>query len=160
MDIQENQAAVIAAIKNFFEVDDWKYELNEEKGFFQTGVRLKSKVGSVKLYIIVNKTGFSITSELSMRADESCRQNVAEFLTRANYGLRCGNFEMDMDSGAVHYKVFSPTIDGAPSVDAMKYLVYIGLNTVERYGDELLAVFFGMKTPKDAITAAEQKQNN
>jgi hypothetical protein len=38
------------------------------------------------------------------RAPEAARLRVAEFITRANYGLRIGNFELDFGDGEVRYK--------------------------------------------------------
>jgi hypothetical protein len=37
---------------------------------------------------------------------------MAEYLTRANYGLILGNFAMDMADGEVHYKVSVDFEDG------------------------------------------------
>lgn len=39
-----------------------------------------------------------------MNVPEDRRLALAEFLTRANYGLFIGNFEMDWQDGEVRYK--------------------------------------------------------
>src|SRR3954467_14939357 len=41
---------------------------------------------------------------MPVRAPAQMRLAVAEYITRANYGLRIGNFEMDFDDGEVRYK--------------------------------------------------------
>ena len=44
---------------------------------------------------------YSIAPE---RVPEERRLDVSEFLTKANYGLADGNFELDFDDGEVRYK--------------------------------------------------------
>lgn len=38
------------------------------------------------------------------KVPEDARMAVAEFITRANYGMRIGNFELDLRDGEVRYK--------------------------------------------------------
>ena len=58
---------------------------------------------------------------LPMKVEEDKRAAVAEYLTRANYGLHVGNFEMDMTDGEVRYKTTGVadenTMPGHPSSD-------------------------------------------
>lgn len=81
---------------------------------------------------------------------------MAEYLTRANYGLRDGNFELDFSDGEIRYKVFHSSIDGVPSKELIKNAVYIGLWMLERYGNGLLSVMFGIQTPAEAIEESEK----
>ena len=38
------------------------------------------------------------------RSPEGRREDVAQFLTRTNYGLAAGNFELDFEDGEIRYK--------------------------------------------------------
>ncbi len=74
---------------------------------------------------------------------EHRRPAVALFLTRANYGLPIGNFEMDLDSGEVRYKT-SVDVEGDELSDALiDHLLMANVVTTGRYLDGLRAVIGG-----------------
>ena len=79
----------------------------DDRQLIRTGVNLKCKLQSVKMYITFNDNGFTVIAVPAMKADENSKVNVMEYITRANYGLRNGNFEMDVNDGEVRYKVYS-----------------------------------------------------
>jgi hypothetical protein len=47
---------------------------------------------------------FTFYSEAPFIASSERRVAVAEYITRANYGLQVGNFELDYDTGVIRYK--------------------------------------------------------
>lgn len=156
MDKQEVMKNTVRVIEGFFADEDWTYEYEEEKMVFRTGVNLDNKLKSTRIFIRVAEQGVSVLSTINMKADKECLQQVAEYLTRANYGLRDGNFELDFSDGEIRYKVFHSSIDGVPSKELIKNAVYIGLWMLERYGNGLLSVMFGMQTPAEAIEESEK----
>lgn len=80
---------------------------------------------------------------------------MAEYLTRANYGLVLGNFEMDFRDGEVRYKT-SIDVEGAEIVPGLiRNLVYANVITMDRYLPGLLSVIYGNLTPHEAITQVE-----
>jgi hypothetical protein len=62
---------------------------------------------------------------------------------------------MNLDNNSIEYTVFVPCED-EPTMAAINTALRTGLSMLERYGDELLAVMFGMKNAKDAVEAAER----
>ncbi len=94
---------------------------------------------------------------LPMKINEDKRAEISEFLTRANYGLHVGNFEMDMEDGEVRYKTTGVTDeDTMPSLDVIRRLTYIGFSMFDRYVPSLLAIAYGEKTALEAIEEAEK----
>ncbi|MBC7340390.1 MAG: YbjN domain-containing protein [Firmicutes bacterium] len=86
---------------------------------------------------------------------EGKRLAVAEYLTRANYGLVIGNFEMDFRDGEVRYKT-SIDVEGAEIAPALvRNLVYANVITMDRYLPGLLGVIYGNLTPEQAIAQVE-----
>ena len=80
---------------------------------------------------------------------------MAEFLTRANFGLAVGNFEMDWESGAIRCKT-SLDIEGTELNEALvEGLVNANLITTERYMPGLRAVAENGAVPADAINEIE-----
>jgi Zn ribbon nucleic-acid-binding protein len=57
------------------------------------------------------------------RAPEERRREVAEFLTRTNYGLAAGNFELDFDDGEIRYKSVLQTQGDGVDAPTLKRLV-------------------------------------
>jgi len=83
------------------------------------------------------------------------RGAAMEFLTRANFGLRLGHFEFDLDDGEVRYKT-SIDVEGDRLTPVLvKRLVRPNLMTMDRYLPGLLRVVFGATTPAQEIAAIE-----
>jgi len=81
---------------------------------------------------------------------------VALYLTRANYGLVIGNFELDLDDGEVRLKA-SIDVEGATLTEALvDHLVIAGAVTTDRYIPGLQAVIDGVSA-RDAIAAVDRE---
>lgn len=146
---------IAKAIKNFLDTDDWHYTFDENDGIFKMGVNLKCKLGSTDMRVKVGADYFTTYAAVKMNADASCRTEVAEFITRANYGLRNGNFEMDFRDGELRYKSFNNCDGLIPSRAVIADGIMIPALMIDRYGDGLVAVMFGLQTPEDAVAASE-----
>lgn len=148
---------IARAIELYFDDQDWKYEPINDRGVIRTGTAIDGKLKNVRIYINVNDDGFTINSVLNVSADEDTMADVAEFITRANYGLRHGNFEMDYSDGEIRYKTSCYCGDDvAPSDDVIQFLLFTNIMMVQRYGNALLSVLFGMNNPEDAVKEAEE----
>ena len=79
------------------------------------------------------------------------------FLTRANYGLHVGNFEMDMTDGEVRYKTTGVADENTmPGLDVIRRLTYVGFSMFDHYVPSLLSILYGGKTAEEAIAEAEK----
>lgn len=148
---------LVAKMENFFVENDWKsYEYNEGYSTFEAGVTLKCKLKSTRMYVSCRDNGLSFRFAVNIGTDDSCETQAMEFVTRANNGLTFGGFQMDLERKTIEYVTFIPC-DDVPSNGMIDYAIFIGISMWNRYGDELLAVIFGMKNAKDAIEEAERK---
>ncbi len=86
---------------------------------------------------------------------ERARMAVAEFLTRANYGLQIGNFEIDLRDGEVRFKTGYIFEEVGVTPRAVHNHLYAALNGMERYLLGYLAVASGAKNPTQAIRDIE-----
>ena len=144
-------------VENFFINDDWRYKFDQEKGVFTVGVNLKCKLKECKIYVEIGEEFIRAVATINVSADEENLAAVAEYITRANYGLNHGNFELDFRDGEVRYKLSVNCKGGAvPTAEVVKDTVIIPALMLDRYGDGLLAVLFGFATPADAIKKAEE----
>ncbi|MBN1660896.1 MAG: YbjN domain-containing protein [Anaerolineae bacterium] len=88
-------------------------------------------------------------------APEPLHAAVAEFVTRANYGLRIGNFEMDYRDGELRYKSTLDFEDNVLTPSLIRNAIYPAVQTMDRYLPGLMAVIYGGKAPADAIAEIE-----
>jgi hypothetical protein len=85
---------------------------------------------------------------------EARRTEAALYLTRANFGLAIGNFELDVDDGEVRYKT-SIDVEDAQILEALiDHLFLANVVTVDRYLNGLRAVIEGAAADV-AVAAAE-----
>jgi hypothetical protein len=91
----------------------------------------------------------------SVRTPEEARHGVAEFITRANYGLRIGNFELDFSDGEVRFKTSLDFQGEQLTFGLLKGLLYPAVQTLDIYLPGVLAVAHGDKTPLEAILLIE-----
>lgn len=79
---------------------------------------------------------------------------VMEFVTRANFGMVLGNFELDLADGEVRYKTSIDVTGGVDPV-ALRLTFWQAQQTLGRYLAGLRAVCEGAATPQAAIKAIE-----
>ena len=149
---------LIDAVKTFFEEDDWHYTFHDDGNCFTGGINLGDdcKINSVRFFVGVCNDHITCYHICNINAQKSNSSAVGEFLHRANYGLKRGNFEMDYNDGEIRYKYTISLSDVQnDSFDSMRSLMLLGANMFQTYGDGLLAVAFGFKTPQEAIKECE-----
>ena len=83
------------------------------------------------------------------------RLAVAEFLTRANYGLALGNFELDMEDGEINFKTILQAPLTVLSTTLLRPYLLVGVETINHYLPGLKRVLSGQETPAAAIKALE-----
>jgi len=84
------------------------------------------------------------------------RPVAAEYLTRANYNMRVGNFEMDYTDGQVCFRTSMFLCGAGPKVELIRRMAFANFSAMDQYLPGLLAVTYGKATPKAAIKKAEQ----
>jgi hypothetical protein len=88
---------------------------------------------------------------------EAKRPAMAEFLTRANYGLVLGNFEMDYADGEVRFKTSIDVEGSVLSAELVKPVIYANVLTMDRYLPGVLAVIQTDTPPSEALAAVLDK---
>lgn len=80
---------------------------------------------------------------------------MAEYITRANFGLKMGNFELDYRDGEIRYQSCLPCREGIPSLKDIEYAVDVTFLMMNRYGDGLAKNIMGFGDPARDVEAAE-----
>jgi hypothetical protein len=90
-------------------------------------------------------------SVLSEKIPEEKRLVIAEYLTRANFGLDIGNFEMDFSDGEVRYKTSIDVTHDRLTHGLIDPLVKASLVAMDDYLPGIKSVIAGEATPHEAI---------
>ena len=90
------------------------------------------------------------------REDSEMMAQMAEFICRANYGLKNGCFEMDWKDGEIRFKSYVDCKDLLPSTTVVKNSVHCTAAMVKRYAPGIVDIIFGGAKAKDAITKCER----
>ena len=132
------------------------FEVQGDTGIFSLRMKLRCRLQSVSMMIIVREDNFSTLTTLPLTADENCRLAVSEYLTRANYNMRSGNFEMSMEDGTIRFKTYHHAGDAPLDGKAARLAVLIPFLMIDRFGDGLIDVLFGLKSPREAFESVGQ----
>jgi hypothetical protein len=82
-------------------------------------------------------------------------RSTMEFITRANFDLVMGNFEMDIDGGVVRYKASLDFSGMDLSALLVRNLMLSAIYCIETYSSALQAVMNGSKNAEEAVDQAE-----
>lgn len=149
---------IAQAIDRFLTEDDWKYYFNAEKGVFRFGASIEGKMKKVQYTIGVNSDSYVVYASYPLGGDpedKDLMDRLCEFITRANYGMKRGCFEMDWDDGEIRFKVFVDCDGSLPSREIIKNSVVCPGMVCNRYADGIIDVIFRDAGAEEAVAKCE-----
>lgn len=144
-----------ATLGQFLKDDGWYPQQLDEKTIYR--VFFAGDNGELRCYaqIRVDLEQFVFYVIAPIKSPEDMRDAVGEYINRANYGLRIGNFEIDYNDGEVRYKS-SLDFENTDLTSALiKNAIYPAVHTMDHYLPGMLGVMYGNKTPTEAIEEIE-----
>ena len=148
-------AGIFSRLIDFMEEEDWKYEILEGETVLR--FNFKGRSGRLLCYADVeeSKDWLIFYSYLPVNVPADKMQAMAELLSRANRGMRIGNFELDFEDGEIRYKT-SIDIEGGELTSKMIHnLLQANLSTMDRYFPGIMELIYSEKTPKELIQKIE-----
>ncbi|MGD8626060.1 MAG: YbjN domain-containing protein [Anaerolineae bacterium] len=154
---QENVNGILAfsTLGDFLEEDGWHPQRVEDRTIYRMGFSGDNGTTTCFAQIRIDLEQFLFYVLAPMKVAEGARLAVAEYLTRANYGLRIGNFEIDFSDGEVRYKSSLDFEGTTLTPQLIKMAIYPAVQTMDRYLAGLMAVAYGGKAPAEAIEEVE-----
>lgn len=149
---------VFNAIRRFLDKKHLYYHASEILGLIQLDLPTDSMIRCVDLRINVNKDSYTVRALSSVSADPKDAKSMArlaEYLTRVNYRLRNGNFEMDYRDGELAFKCYVDCHGGVPVEEAIDDSVFCPPAMFHQYGNGILQVM-GVD-PAQALEACEAR---
>lgn len=149
---------IVSEIRGFLLDDDWNFDFDDEKGVFKFGVNIDGKMKHVNYFVSVHDDSYTVYAMSPVSADSDdplSMAEVAKFVCGANYGLRNGNFELDMRDGEIRYKVYVDCDNLLPSREVVRSSIIVPAMMFERYAPGILDVIFKGTSAADAIAKCE-----
>lgn len=150
-----HQEALFNIVKQYLDSQGWNYTSDINRYRFDFSMGIGGKLNSCRMIIAAEDNGIVFLAFSPLNADEASRASVAEYLTRANYGLKSGNFEMDYSDGEIHYKNYLRCSETIPSLSEVEFTTDICFLMFKKYGDGLAKNLFGFGDPARDYDAAE-----
>lgn len=132
--------------------DDWPLEALSDDLLF---CNLQGENGRWRFYVQGEPDGERVAfySALDASVPGSRRSEVAELITRTNYSLWIGNFELDLSDGDVRFRT---SIDATESLESLtpkvvEHLAYANVATFDAFYPALMAVTHGGRSAEDAL---------
>lgn len=150
---------LVNIVKQFLVDDDWHFSFDENTGVFDFGLRVKSKIQKINYIVDVHEDEIVVYGMCPIGADHTdanMMAQMAEFLCRANYGLKNGCFELDFRDGEIRYKSFIDCEDMMPSTEVIKNSIHCTAAMFKRYAPGIVDIIFASCTAREAIAKCEK----
>ena len=147
--------AIYDTAVQFFKDEEWVFVEIEGKPALSLNYAGKSGTWSCFAKAEEEKEMMLFYSYCPVKVPENKRPLVGDFLTRANYGLLVGNFEMDYNDGEVRFKTSIDVEGDSLSFELMKRLAYNNVGVMDRYLPGIMQVTYGGASPQEAIAQVE-----
>jgi hypothetical protein len=151
-----NGLRAYATLGTFLESDGWHPQALDDNHVYRLYFAGQNGEQACFAQVRVELEQFLFYCVMPVRVPENMRAAIAEYLTRANYGLRIGNFEMDFSDGEVRYKSSLDFEGESLTPNLIRNTIYPAVQTMDRYIPGMLAVIYGGKSPEEAIAEVEQ----
>lgn len=148
---------IFQAIVNFFTQDDWSFTRVQGELGLRLGFAGDHGTWNCYAQAKEEQEQFTFYSICPILAPESTRAAVAEFITRANYGLIVGNFEMDFADGEIRYKTSIDVTSDELTSNMIQRLVYANVTMMDEYLPGIIAVIEKDVSPGEAIALIEEQ---
>lgn len=131
------------------------FEERAGHGVFTIRMKLRCRLQSAQMLVLVREDSFSTITTLPLSADIDHRLAVAEYLTRVNFNMRNGNFELNMNDGEIRFKTYMHVGTGTADPAGARLAIMLPFLMIDRFGDGLIDVLFGLRTPREAFEAIQ-----
>lgn len=135
----------------FFQREEWTYDQVSDQPILRLGMNGKNGKWVGYAQAREEQEQFVFYSVLPTTAPENMRHTVAELLTRLNYGLVIGNWEMDYRDGEIRYKTSVDVEGDRLSSALMRNLVFLNLQMMDRSLPAIMGVMYGGMSVEVAV---------
>lgn len=155
---EEPAAPLLETALRFFEDDDWEVTVQPDNPILWLGFQGTNDEWKCCMQVREEEQQLLFYSICPRRVEPGERAPMAEFITRANYGMVIGNFEMDFNDGEVRFKTSLDVEDAHLTRPLLHHIVYANLLMTDKYLPGITAVIEG-QPPSFGIELVEGQPN-
>ena len=150
---------IFQKVVEFFKDDGWPFEQLEDEEILRLEYEGENSKWRCFAHVIEESQRFVFLSSLANFVPKLMRLEASEYLTRANFGMEVGNFEMDFSDGTVRYRT-SVDVEGGELTSVMiKNMVYLNIAVMDQYLPGLKKVVKDGFEPEKAIEEVEAEDS-
>jgi len=140
-------------IRLMFEEEETTYEMEEfpEERGAKFGAQFQGEHVNLKLRGWIDEQQLEIYTHYPNTVPDSKKLAVVESMTRINATIWFGSFEMDFLNGTIYVRTNIPLVDGLPSTNLVKTVLYKNLYIADEFYPLLMKVIYGSMTPEEAM---------
>ncbi len=146
------------AIQSFLTQYRLQALFDEQEGVFRFDLAMEGRIREVRYIIAVREDEYMVyvICPLAANNGKNITAEMAEFICRANYGLKNGNFELGMDDGVIRYKAYVDCTDTVPDREVVKNSIFCPAAMFDRYSEGIVEIIFGNMSAKEAVEKCEK----
>ena len=152
--------SAIESFVEFFEKQGWSYNQASDRPVIHTGFTGDNGRWNCVAIAGPQDEHLLFLSLLPCKAIPARRAACAELLTRINFGLTHGCFEMDLSDGEIRYRTSAPLASADVSPGLVEHLVFSNICTVDRFFGAIMKVIYAGVSPASAMNPVEAKKSS
>ena len=149
------------AVKRYLESKKWKFQEIEGKTIIHFGVNANNGKIDCVVDVREEKNQLIFLSYSTVQAFKNKTNNIAEFISRVNYGLVIGDFELNYDTGKIRFKTsmfYDDLFDISEKL--IENIIITNLFMMDTYLPGIMSVLYGSLSPIKAIAEIEGPDAN
>lgn len=139
----------------FFQREEWEFSVTKNPSILRVACEGASDKWFCYAKVEEVEQRFAFYSVCPHQASPENLGAIAEYTSRANYGMTIGNFELDFADGEIRYKTSIDFQDNQPNYGSIAQLVYTNISMMDRYLPGIAAIIEQDIQPSKAIQAIE-----
>ena len=144
------RTAIINAVKQFFDSQNWKYDFFEEEGMFQTAVGLTEESG-VMIHAIVGESTLTVMTAAELNAPEKLYPEITAFVNDVNTRLLLGGLVFESEEGILYFRLGQNCVNQAPNAQIVEDAFMYPISFMDENLDTFAQLFAGKISAQAAL---------
>lgn len=139
-------------LEDYLQAEQLEYHLDRDNADRIVVVFQTEQLSNVLLDItILNSRTILFLSRMPIHIPMKHRMTVCEFISRVNYGVILGGFELNLEGGDLNYKIVGAVSrESEMDQEAFCRLLYLGNSMLDKYTPGIFSILYGGKSAKQA----------
>ena len=146
---------IFEAVINFFKENNWLFFQMEQEPALQMSFQGENGQWMCLVKVREEQEQLIFYSISPVKVAENKRLVMAEFLSRANFGLSIGNFELNFADGEIRYKTSIAAKGNGVNSALIGQLIFANLLTMDEYLPGIMSIIYTELSAVEAIAQIE-----